>query len=370
MKEAIAQWEPQIRTNLDDALYRDHLDTVLGRVPGSLSAGLVNVRFREACLRLPGRVAAGAAEQQALVDLVVGLFGGDGAAAPPAGYPAALAALRPIEEAFLSFREETLLIGRLSGGQRLLLLTVPVSLNQGASLATLHGSTAQVDRAPAGSLRDILDDLNDVLAGVVVDVAAAKVVERYERFQGASVLALDDGLVKVLLSLFDAGATAQGLDFRYTDGDPIVIRRAEMVTTGRSLHWSRVPFDPEHILMLVADRRAVRGLVWNAMRTSETETVRLWVDGLLNYGVKSTMSPFPETQAEFLSIVRDLRQLHENDLLGRLDIGGFANHTIGEGEGLQRCQECIYYLPNGKWCDLPELPIPVEAHWWCRLWKM
>jgi len=148
------------------------------------------------------------------------------------------------------------------------------------------------------------------------------------------------------------------------------IRRAEVVTAERSLRWSRVPFDPEHILMLVTDRRAVRGLVWNAMRSSETETVRVWVDGLLSYGVKSTMSPFPETQTEFLAIVRELRQLHENDLLGRLDVGGFANRTIGEGEGMQRCQECIYYLPNGKWCDLPELPIPVEAHWWCRLWKM
>jgi len=28
------------------------------------------------------------------------------------------------------------------------------------------------------------------------------------------------------------------------------------------------------------------------------------------------------------------------------------------------------YLPNAKWCDLPELPIPVEPDWWCRLWKI
>lgn len=367
MKEVSTAWEPQIRTNLDDSLYRDHLDVVLGRVPGALSAGLVNVRFGESCLRLPGRVAATAAEQQALVDLVGGLFG---RGELPKGFGDALAAVRPVDEAYLSFREETVLIGRLSGGQRLLLLTVPVSLNQGASLATLHGSITQVDRAPAGSLRTILDDMNDVLAGALVDVRSGEIVERYDRFQGASVLAMDEGLVQVLLSLFGAEARPTGLRFRYTDGDPVTIRRAEMVTASRSLHWSRVPFDPEHILMLVADRRAVRGLVWNAMRTSETETVRLWVDGLLSYGVKSTMSPFPETQSEFLAIVKDLRQLHENDLLGRLDIGGFANHTIGEGEGMQRCQECIYYLPNGKWCDLPELPIPVEAHWWCRLWKM
>ena len=30
----------------------------------------------------------------------------------------------------------------------------------------------------------------------------------------------------------------------------------------------------------------------------------------------------------------------------------------------------VYYHPHRKWCDLPELPIPVEPHWWCRLWKL
>jgi len=122
--------------------------------------------------------------------------------------------------------------------------------------------------------------------------------------------------------------------------------------------------------VLSVERSALRGLVWVMIRRSEIEVVRLWVDGLLRYGIKSTMSPFPATQNEFLAIVDDLHGLHENDLLGRLDIGGFANYTVGEGDGMQRCQECIYYLPNGKWCDLPELPIPVEPHWWCRLWKI
>jgi hypothetical protein len=73
---------------------------------------------------------------------------------------------------------------------------------------------------------------------------------------------------------------------------------------------------------------------------------------------------------EFLQILDELRRLDVHDLTGRLVLGGFANYTVGEGENQQRCQECIYYLPHAKWCDLPELPIPVEAHWWCRLWKL
>jgi hypothetical protein len=100
------------------------------------------------------------------------------------------------------------------------------------------------------------------------------------------------------------------------------------------------------------------------------DVVRLWVDGLLNYPIETAMEPFPRTQNEFLGIVDELGELPRNDLLNRLIVGGFANHAVGSGEEQQRCQECIYYLPHSKWCDLPELPIPVEPHWWCRLWKM
>ncbi|HXU32593.1 MAG TPA: hypothetical protein VN851_18655, partial [Thermoanaerobaculia bacterium] len=170
--------------------------------------------------------------------------------------------------------------------------------------------------------------------------------------------------------LFLADGPARGLNLHHRDAKPIEIRRAEIVTPTRSLLWARLNFDPEHLMVVAADRRVIPGLLSIMMRATEVETVRIWVDGLLSYGVKSTMSPFPNTQAEFLDIVRDLRRLDKNDLLGRLDLGGFANYTVGDGEEMQRCQECIYYLPNGKWCDLPELPVPVEPHWWCRLWKM
>ena len=55
-------------------------------------------------------------------------------------------------------------------------------------------------------------------------------------------------------------------------------------------------------------------------------------------------------------------------LKGRLVIGGFLNRPNGPLEA--RCQECIYFLVHRKWCDLPELSVPVEPDWWCRLWKI
>ncbi len=34
------------------------------------------------------------------------------------------------------------------------------------------------------------------------------------------------------------------------------------------------------------------------------------------------------------------------------------------GPDQMRCQECMYYLVHRKWCDLPELAVPVEADWY------
>jgi hypothetical protein len=124
-------------------------------------------------------------------------------------------------------------------------------------------------------------------------------------------------------------------------------------------------------VFVLADRQAIpQGLVVTIANRATEETVRVWASGLLAWGIDATLEPFPQTQREFLQIVEELRHLHENDLIARLRVGGFANYSMGAGESIQRCQECIYYHPHRKWCDLPELPIPVEAHWWCRLWKL
>jgi hypothetical protein len=78
----------------------------------------------------------------------------------------------------------------------------------------------------------------------------------------------------------------------------------------------------------------------------------------------------PSSQVEFQAIVERLAALRPGDLISRLDIGGFAPHAEEIDGVTQRCQECICYLRHRKWCDLPELPVPVEPDWWCRLWKI
>ncbi len=89
---------------------------------------------------------------------------------------------------------------------------------------------------------------------------------------------------------------------------------------------------------------------------------------MLAAGLKTQVEPFPESAQAFSKILDELRALDKDDLKGRLVIGGFVDHPYGAGD--QRCQECIYFLVHKKWCDLPELSVPVEPEWWCRLWKI
>ncbi len=89
---------------------------------------------------------------------------------------------------------------------------------------------------------------------------------------------------------------------------------------------------------------------------------------LLEEGLKTQTEPFPETEKEFAQILDELRVLEPEDIKGRLIISGFYKRPYGPDQ--QRCQECIYYLVHRKWCDIPEVSLPCEPDWWCRLWRI
>jgi hypothetical protein len=97
------------------------------------------------------------------------------------------------------------------------------------------------------------------------------------------------------------------------------------------------------------------------------DTLRAIAD-LLDAGLETVVEPFPETEKEFLEIVGQLRRLPPDDLKGKLVLSGFINKPYGEEK--LRCMECINFLVNRKWCDLPELAVPVEPDWYCRLWRI
>lgn len=89
---------------------------------------------------------------------------------------------------------------------------------------------------------------------------------------------------------------------------------------------------------------------------------------MLAGGMVTRTEPFPADDKEFSDILTELRALDPDDLQGKLVVGGFTDHPYGPDK--QRCMECMYYLVHRRWCDLPELAVPVEPEWWCRLWRI
>jgi hypothetical protein len=104
------------------------------------------------------------------------------------------------------------------------------------------------------------------------------------------------------------------------------------------------------------------------MTTEKESALRAFIGKLLADGLKTQTEPFPETDREFGALLVALRELPPGDLEAKLVLSGFTDHPYGPDQ--MRCQECMYYLVHRKWCDLPELAVPVEADWYCRLWRI
>ncbi|QCI80562.1 hypothetical protein E6W36_10940 [Hankyongella ginsenosidimutans] len=92
------------------------------------------------------------------------------------------------------------------------------------------------------------------------------------------------------------------------------------------------------------------------------------IEDYLNEGLVTKVAPFPETDRQFSAILDELRELDPDDLRAKLVISGWLLRPHGPDE--MRCQECMYYLVHRRWCDLPELSLPAEPEWWCRLWRI
>jgi hypothetical protein len=103
------------------------------------------------------------------------------------------------------------------------------------------------------------------------------------------------------------------------------------------------------------------------MTSDRNELLKTIAEALAN-GLETEVEPFPQTDKEFADILSQLRRLDPNDLKGKLVISGFVDHPYGPDK--QRCMECMYYLVHRQWCDLPELSVPVDPDWWCRLWRI
>ena len=104
--------------------------------------------------------------------------------------------------------------------------------------------------------------------------------------------------------------------------------------------------------------------------TPEDDMLRVRIAEKLAAGLEGEVWPRAETSEMVNEIVARLRTEAGTDLDAKLKISGFTDYTV-EAEGLEQpCETCMYYLVHRRFCELPELMLPVEPQWSCRLWRI
>ncbi len=97
------------------------------------------------------------------------------------------------------------------------------------------------------------------------------------------------------------------------------------------------------------------------------ERRQIW--SLLSSGLETEVFPRADTHEDVQAIVKRL-QTEGWDLQSKLAIAGFTLTPIEHNEVEQSCKTCMYYAIRRRQCVLPELDLPVEPEWSCRLWRI
>ena len=107
----------------------------------------------------------------------------------------------------------------------------------------------------------------------------------------------------------------------------------------------------------------------NDVAVDDDAKVRDEVRTLLASGLQTEVFPRADTHEEVQAIVARL-QAAKDSLETRLVIGGFTLKPIDHDGIEQACETCMYYTVHRRYCELPELEVPVEPEWSCRLWRI
>ncbi|MDX8449815.1 hypothetical protein [Mesorhizobium captivum] len=105
------------------------------------------------------------------------------------------------------------------------------------------------------------------------------------------------------------------------------------------------------------------------MTTIDDRQLREIIETLLTRSPEREAFPRADSHDDVLVVIGRLRTAG-NDLSAKLVIAGFTLQTVEHQEIEQACESCMYYLVHRRFCVLPELDLPVEPEWSCRLWRI
>jgi len=103
------------------------------------------------------------------------------------------------------------------------------------------------------------------------------------------------------------------------------------------------------------------------------DSLRAVLEDNLGNGLKTEVEPRAYSSEEVNEIVARLQKLEGEDYSNKLIVAGFTLKAFNSGDDeddKQACETCMYYLVHRKFCELPELMLPVEEEWSCRLWRI
>lgn len=103
--------------------------------------------------------------------------------------------------------------------------------------------------------------------------------------------------------------------------------------------------------------------------STEDDRRREEIRSVLASGLPTDVFPRADTHEEVQAVVARLRGAGA-DLKARLSIAGFTLKPIVHDGIEQACETCMYYKVHQRYCELPELDVPVQAEWSCRLWRI
>ena len=101
--------------------------------------------------------------------------------------------------------------------------------------------------------------------------------------------------------------------------------------------------------------------------TDEHEPRRQQIASLLAGGLSTDWAQRADETERFREVVRALRGAGLED---KLRLAGFTDHPVEHNGFEQACETCMYYLVHRRWCELPEIDLPVRAEWSCNVWRV
>ena len=106
-------------------------------------------------------------------------------------------------------------------------------------------------------------------------------------------------------------------------------------------------------------------------RHAADDSLRKDIKSLLRNGLEVEIEPRAYSHEQVTNVVARLQGLEDDDYINKLIIGGFTlTPYMADDDDKQACETCMYYKVHRRFCEIPELMVPVEPEWSCRLWRI